>query len=424
MQKGQHIGKIVISMRDIYGNIKSDMAGIKTAKKPTLDSSSSYLLVGGLGGLGRTVSRYLVEHNARHLVYLSRNAGSDDQDFVQELESMGCRVQLVRGSVTNKDDVSLAIQQAPNLKGIMQCSMVLRDQAFSRMSLSEWNLATAPKVQGTWHLHNAILAAGIQLDFFVLFSSISGLIGRAGQANYAGANTFLDSFVQYRTNLGLAAAAIQIGAVQDVGYLSQDNDLMTKTRLASGHGITEPELLQAVTAAMSFSTTGKPYCGTLDSKFVDQNTFVLGLGTTIPLKSPESRIAWRKDRRMAVYHNSSKVTLGNTASNSSDGLQSFLRRARSDGNMLRNDNTAAFLAGEIGKKLFSFLLKSDDEISTSIPLSQLGMDSLVGVEMRGWWRQVFGFDITLLELLGMGTLEGLGKYAAEGLLKMMGSNSS
>jgi NADP-dependent 3-hydroxy acid dehydrogenase YdfG len=421
MQQGQHIGKIVISMRDIDGNLKIDTAIAKKAKKLTFDSSASYLLVGGLGGIGRAVSLYLVKHSVRRLVYLTPKAGRDDQDFIQELESMGCHVQLVLGSVTNKDDVNLAIQQAANLKGILQCSMILRDQIFTRMSLDEWSIVAAPKVQGTWNLHNAALSAGIQLDCFLLFSSISGLIGRAGQANYSGANSFLDAFVQYRTNLGLSAAALDIGAVRDVGYLSRDEALMKKMQMASGYGITEREILEAVGAAMSFSKADKTYRNTLESEFVSRNVIVLGLGTDTSLDSPENRIIWRKDRRMAVYHNLSKDTLGHPASNSSGGLQSFLSKARSDANILRADDTAAFLAKEIGKKLFGFLLKPDEDPSTSVPLSQLGMDSLVGVEMRSWWRQAFGFDISVLELLGMGNLEGLGEHAAQGLLKAMES---
>ena len=85
-------------------------------------------------------------------------------------------------------------QAGPSLKGIMQCTMVLRDEAFPRMSLDDWNAASAPKVRGTWLLHKATLTAGVDLDFFLVFSSLSGTLGTPGQANYAGANTFLDAF--------------------------------------------------------------------------------------------------------------------------------------------------------------------------------------------------------------------------------------
>ena len=92
--------------------------------------------------------------------------------------------------------------------------------------------------------------------------------------------------------------------------------------------------------------------------------------------------------------------------------------------MLKTNDTAALLAREIGKKLFSLLLKLDEDLNTSVPLSQLGMDSLVGIEMRSWWRQAFSFDITVLELMGMSTIDALGKHAAEGLLKALDDDSS
>ncbi|KAI2820032.1 hypothetical protein CBS115989_3941 [Aspergillus niger] len=423
MQQGTHLGKLVIILRNADGSPKIDPTSVRTAPGLDLDSTATYLLIGGLGGLGRAVSRRLVEHKARRLVFLSRSAGRgpDDNDFVQELESMGCGVRLVQGSVTSEADVTRAIQQAPNLKGILQLSMVLRDQAFPHMTLAEWNTAVGPKIQGTWHLHNATQAAGITLDFFILFSSTSGVLGQPGQANYAGANTFLDAFVQYRTSLGLAASAVDIGAVQDIGYVSQDDALLQRLKQTGAHHLTESELLDAVLATISFSVNPNEAHNVNDILgFVDKNNFILGLGTSVPLSSPESRVFWRKDRRMALYHNSVPKAAVHDVSSDRDTLQAFLARAKTDPYILRAGESAGLLAREIGNKLFNFLLKTGEDLNISLPLWQLGMDSLVGVEMRSWWRQAFGFDITVLEMMGMGNLEGLGKHAAEGLARLLG----
>jgi hypothetical protein len=106
--------------------------------------------------------------------------------FINELNSMGCDVKLVRGDVANPEDVARAVAAAIcPLKGIIQMSMVLRDQNFTSMTFDEWNTVTTLKVQGTWNLHNAMVSAGADLDFFVLFSSLSGIIGQPGQTNYA-----------------------------------------------------------------------------------------------------------------------------------------------------------------------------------------------------------------------------------------------
>ncbi|PGH10329.1 hypothetical protein GX51_00086 [Blastomyces parvus] len=421
MQQGQHLGKIVISMRNASGDLKIDMAPVKASKTLTLDPQASYLLVGGLGGLGRSVARHLVEHGVRHLVFLSRSAGSrpDDLAHIKEIESMGCKVVLVKGSVANKDDVERAVSESDNLKGIFQCSMVLRDENFSRMSIDEWVTAVKPKVDGTWNLHNATIAAEVELDFFVMFSSMSGLFGQAGQANYAGANTFLDAFVQYRQSLGLAASALDIGTVQDIGYISRNNALLNRLTSSGAHAITAPELMQAVTAAAIFSSgTGDTSHDTLNKPFVDKKVFTIGMSTSNSLSSSESRFPWRKDRRTAIYHN---LTHGVTASSggSNDNLKVFLAKAKTNAAVLKEEKAAVTFAQEIGKKLNEFLLKSDDELNTSIPLARLGLDSLVAVEMRSWWRQVFNFDISVLELLGMGNLNTLGQHAAKELLKKL-----
>ncbi|KLJ11109.1 hypothetical protein EMPG_09776 [Blastomyces silverae] len=421
MQQGQHLGKIVISMRNASGDLKIDMAPVKASKTLTLDPQASYLLVGGLGGLGRSVATHLVEHGARHLVFLSRSAGSrpDDPAHIKEIESMGCKVVLVKGSVANEADVERAVSESDNLKGIFQCSMVLRDENFSRMSIDEWVTAVKPKVDGTWNLHNATIAAEVELDFFVMFSSISGLFGQAGQANYAGANTFLDAFVQYRQSLGLAASALDIGAVQDIGYMSRNNAILNRFTSSGAHAITAPELMQAVTAAAIFSSgTGDTSHDTLKKPFVDKNVFTIGMSTSNSLSSSESRFPWRKDRRTAIYHN---LTHGVTASSggSNDNLKAFLAKAKTNAAVLKEEKAAVTFAQEIGKKVNEFLLKSDDEVNTSIPLARLGLDSLVAVELRSWWRQVFNFDISVLELLGMSNLNTLGKHAAKELLKKL-----
>lgn len=418
MQPGQHIGKICISIRESSESTNIDASIPDRTNTPELYDLASYLLVGGLGGLGRAISRWMVEHGARHLIYLSRNAGSglDDEQFVYELDSMGCQVQLVQGSVTNPEDVTRALEKATHpLKGILQMSMVLRDENFSKMTHDQWNDAILPKVHGTWNLHNATISAGLDLDFFVLFSSLSGIIGQPGQANYASGNTFLDAFVQYRTNLGLAASAIDIGAVADVGYISQNRELMQKMAATGFKTLREQEVLDALQVAIKRKKTGKNESQNHKPRFVDRNSFVLGLGSTVPLNSSLNRAIWRKDRRMAIYHNTASVNVDTVASSAS--LKSYIADAKADLSVLKTTEATAFFATEIGKTLFSLLLKPEEDLNTSLSLVDLGMDSLVGIELRTWWKQTFGFDISVLEMLGMGTLEALGQHAAEGLMK-------
>lgn len=125
MQKGQHVGKIVVSM-------PTDGSKLQVAAKPhtaKFKSDKTYLLVGGLGGIGKSVSNWMVQNGARYIMYLSRSAGDSDQDkrFIQEIEAQGCAVQAVKGSVTSLQDVCRAVKQATKpIAGVFLMTMVLR----------------------------------------------------------------------------------------------------------------------------------------------------------------------------------------------------------------------------------------------------------------------------------------------------------
>jgi NAD(P)-dependent dehydrogenase (short-subunit alcohol dehydrogenase family) len=414
MQQAPHIGKIVLDIRDTKGSLQLGAAKITIKDLMRFSDSASYLLIGGLGGLGRSISAWMVQQGARNLTFLSPSAGSRERDqyFVREIESMGCNVQLIKGSVTNPVDVARAVDGtvAP-LKGIMQMSIVLRDKAFTQMTINDWNSATEPKTRGTWNLHNATSSPAVDLDFFILFSSLSGIVGQVGQANYAAANTFLDAFVQYRTNMGLPCTAIDIGAVEGVGFLYENEDLK-KMSGTDWRAIREAQLFEGLIVATQ--TQQKPNLGS--SNFVDQHNFLLGITPTVPLSSPAASARLREDIRMAVYHNKSSGRNDSVAP--SDGLGSFLAKAKNDPSIFKSPETTALIAREIGRHLFGLLQKSDEEVNISMTLTDLRMDSMVATEMRAWWRQVFGFDISTLDMLAMGTLDALGKRATERLFAL------
>ncbi|KAF5239311.1 hypothetical protein FANTH_10014 [Fusarium anthophilum] len=416
MQKGFHIGRVGVSVQHSPEGTEIPFETTKRNRPVEFSGSSSYLLVGGLGGLGRAISVWLVEHGAKELVYFSRNAGQGPTDsiFVAELESMGCDVKLVQGDVTKFEDVDKAVNVAAlPLKGVIQMSLVLRDQLFADMTFDQWQAATRPKVQGTWNLHEATVRSGAHLDFFLMFSSISGAIGNPGQANYNSANTFLDAFAQYRKGQGLAASVVDIGAVEDIGVLAEQQGLLGAMKARGFKAVNEQELLDAMVVAMLVHASPSPTVP--DSPFIEANTFAIGLDSSVSLRSSSNRAVWKKDRRMAVYHNIGSA--GGEAEASNDSLKSFLVTAKSDSAILRAPETAKFLALEIGKKLFNLLLKPQEDLNTSMPLVDLGLDSLVAIELKAWWKQVFAFDISVLEMMGKGSLDVLGQHAADGMLK-------
>jgi hypothetical protein len=140
LQTGTHMGKVVIQMTSNAADLPC--TAIQTA--PSFPSDASYLLVGGLGGIGRAVSTWLVEHGARELVYLSRSAGrsGNDQAFIRELEVQGCRVICVVGTVTDLSDVKRAVSQCTNhLAGVVQMAINLNVRQNSRVPLAHGGMA-------------------------------------------------------------------------------------------------------------------------------------------------------------------------------------------------------------------------------------------------------------------------------------------
>ncbi|KAI1488819.1 hypothetical protein F5X96DRAFT_684632 [Biscogniauxia mediterranea] len=428
MQPGTHTGKTVVSVRSPELQL-----GVVAAAPPQplrLDPAASYLVAGGLGGLGRSFCVWLAQRGARHLTILSRSAGAGarDADFEREVSSMGCAVQLVRGDVTDASDVGRAVaaaSAAAPLRGVVNMSMVLRDQALGRMSYEEWSACVAPKVRGTWALHGA--TEGLPLDFFLLFSSLSGATGQPGQANYAAANTFLDAFVQFRAGRGLPCSAVDIGAIEGAGYLSENEALLKKMQGTGWRALSERELFwgleRAILCALrqkNDATTTTTALAAIESgrDFVDPHNFLLGIAPVVPLSSPDASARHRRDRRMAVYHNASGNETSSSSSSSEGGLAALIAAGKENPALFKGADAATLIARETGKKIFSLLLKTDEEPDITVGLSELGMDSLIAIDMRTWWRQTLGFDISVLEMLAMGTLEALGKKGADGLLAL------
>ena len=187
---------------------------------PALNADASYIVTGGLGGLGLTAARWMVEHGARHLLLVGRSDPSDATcEAIRALEATGAEVRAWRADVSRLTDVEAMIaavsETMPPLRGILHAAGVLEDRTLSDMTEEQFSVPMGPKVLGSWNLHAA--TRGIPLDFFVMYSSAAGLLGSPGQGNYAAANTFLDALAHARAAEGLPAMSIQWGSFSEVG---------------------------------------------------------------------------------------------------------------------------------------------------------------------------------------------------------------
>ena len=300
----------------------------------------------------------------------------------------------------------------------------MQDRPLLDMNIEEWNAALRPKVKGTWNLHKSLKTH--DLDFFVIFGSLSAVVGQAGQANYNAANTFLEAFVRHRHGLLLAGSILNLSAVGDVGVLSErSDDLLRRMNAAGAHIHQESDLVEAFEWAINNS---KPWLR--DKRSSADGCMTLGLRSSVPLQSLDSKYhPWKRDRRMALYHNSSYATAESVVkSQASKGtsarLLDTMQRVHDHPEQVLSDPlTAQIFAEEIGQKVFKMLLKPEDEVDIKMSLTAIGLDSLMGIELRQWWRDVFRVEINLLQVSNASTLQGLGKLAVD-LLKQKFARAS
>lgn len=287
------------------------------------------------------------------------------------------------------------------------------------MTYEEWQAANLPKIQGTWNLHEAL--ASQPLDFFVLFSSFSGLLGHWGQANYASGNTFLDAFAQYRHGKGLPASVLDISTIEDVGWVSQQPGHLEQLKATAAYCLREQHLLDSLELAMIKSIPQTPVStnGPLDG-YMNISQIGLGMRMTMPISSDTNRSIWKRDIRMGLYRNLENSSIDDT-SNGNEGLKKFLATVSSNPEILKESDSVLFLAQEIGATLFSFLMLPVEDLDIKQPLAAVGVDSLVAIELRNWCRQRLGVELSVLEILGAISIEKLGQVATEGLLVKLGS---
>ena len=148
--------------------------------------------------------------------------------MITEMRGSGVDVVLEVGDVSSRHDVREIVQRAQQggapLRGVIHAAMVIDDMFIGQLDRNSLAVVLAPKVHGAWWLHEE--TAELDLDFFVLYSSLAALLGTAGQGNYAAANTFLDGLASARRGMGLPALAVNWGAISDVGYLARNKRVL------------------------------------------------------------------------------------------------------------------------------------------------------------------------------------------------------
>ncbi|KAF9882858.1 hypothetical protein FE257_004944 [Aspergillus nanangensis] len=409
LQRGSHIGKIVLNMP--HGS-PSLLPGSASQQSVKFSGYPSYLLVGGLGGVGRAVSVWMIENDARHLTYLSRSAGTTSGDiaFLQELRELGCAVECVRGSVASMADVR-----------VFQMSLSLEDGPFPDMTYEKWKAAFVPKVQGTWNLHHAV--AGQQLDFFVLFGSLVASCGRSYQVNYAAANSFLEAFSQYRQQLGLPCSVLSLGPIEEMGVISRDTKMLQAMRGSGFWMLSEAEVLEALQLALlqcQIRSTIDRNASETDP-LVDRISapLLVGLGSRRLQADSNALQLWGNDIRFSRY--AQLDTAGSHESQSGNiELKKLLARIRIDPSTVFQEETRAGIMQELCLLIETYSVAAQ-EMDMQEKL-QMQIDSLMSIEIRYWIRCNMQLDVSLPDIANARTFGGLLDLMMDRLIMAFSSN--
>ncbi|UBI35743.1 MULTISPECIES: type I polyketide synthase [Streptomyces] len=386
LRHSRHLGKVVVTFDE------PPPVGASRVPAPP-DPDASYLVVGGLSGLGAALSRHLADGGARHLVLTGRRGAATPgaRELVDDLAARGARATVRAADVCDADAVAATVRDiratGRPLKGVVHAATVLDDAPLTELTEDRVRTALAPKMLGALLLDAA--TADDPLDFFVCCSSVTAVVGNRHQANYVAGNLFLDALARTRRAAGRHALSVAWGAIGDTGYVARAG--LDEVLLRSGIG--------ALTSAEA--------CAVLDGLLAD--------GTTV---APVGRFDWP---RLAAY-----LAIGSSPRFAGLLTASHPEQADSAGRLRRrlaeaDPEQARELAAVAVRDAVAGVLQTDPgRLDRRRPLDQLGLDSLMAAELVNVLARRVGCEIPAVELIDAGGIDSL----AERVLARLGHGAA
>lgn len=388
MQQARHIGKVVVSLADARPVIERPA----TAPAPLqLNKHSTWIVTGGLSGFGLESARWLAAHGTGNLVLVGRR-GLDTpgaREAVEDFTAKGIQVQALACDIRDPAAVARMVEHVrktyPPIQGVLHAAAVFDDALVQNLDAARMEAVLAPKLLGAWHLHQATL--DVPLEHFVLYSSITTAIGNPGQANYVAANAGLEGLAEMRRHMGLPAVCVGWGPIGDAGYLTRNEAV--RDSLGQRLGKLPLRTLQALNKLDHLLPLGS----SLAVANFDWNT----LARLLPSATRG---------RFSVLNRSLKST---GLSEDEADFQTLIAGKSPE-------EVAVIVQQLVVQEVAQILAVGADRIDPSRSLHDLGLDSLMAVELALGLEQRFGIQLPVMMLNESPTAEKVTQRIVERLL--------
>lgn len=357
-----HVGAVSVSLRDTA-------LTLRVPPTPRIVPGATYLVTGGLGGFGLATATFLAERGARHLALLSRSGAStpEAQESLRRLKALGVTARVFAADVADLSQLGAVLDEVdatmPPLRGIVHSAAMFDDRPAAQLRRDSLDRVLQPKAAGAWHLHSLTR----ELDFFVLYSSIASWIGNPGQANYVAANAALEALAAHRRTHGQPASVIQWGALGGTGLIARDVNVARHLEQLGMSPLSLDDALAALGAVIDGDVPSVAVVAADWSR----------LASMIPPTAGRRRL-----QRLATEPRCG----GNAqALQLLDGLTDNEARAR----------VAAVLVGIVA----AVLEVPEQTIDPAQPLPDIGVDSLMGLEIATAIEKSLGENISAVELV-------------------------
>jgi NAD(P)-dependent dehydrogenase (short-subunit alcohol dehydrogenase family)/acyl carrier protein len=376
MAGGKHIGKVIVSFPQSFIPLR----GEPIAPEFEIKADGCYLITGAFGGFGKVLAEWLVQSGARHLVLSSRNGASTSEadTFVQKLRDAGSQVHIVKADAASSADMarlfSVISQTGQPLRGVFHLAMAIDDAVLSKLNRDRMAAVIGPKAVGAWLLHEA--TRDMSLDCFVMFSSISSVFGNPAQGNYVAANAFLDSLAHHRRTLGLPALTINWGVLGGEGYVARN------TRVAeflAKQGTTELTPAEVISILESSLRAPSPQVAAIRVDWAKWRTFF---------------------RSMQANPLLERIFAGVDGEDNASVTSDWRNKIES----ASPGEKEGVIAQAVREVVGSVLRVKPDRLRDDQPLTDLGLDSLMGVEIENSLEAAIGVALPPTSLMRARTI--------------------